>query len=148
MGFVWPTCQKLALWGKLSRDTSHTVTVLLWWLHTNPSKFDSVLSVMNWVEFRTICMESSEHNWANIPKGIFPGMLTVAKYAFWMLFFYNTPKNTVILQRFMTSYFIVNSLSPREARIIEKTYFNSLSLDPRGRGNPWEFSVGVCRSVL
>ena len=133
MGFVWPTCQKLALWGKLSRDTS---PVLLWWLHINHSKFDSVLSVMNWVEFRRICMESSEHKWANIPKEIFPGMLFFAKYAFWMLFFHNTPKNLVILQRFMTSYFIVNSLSHREARVIEKTYFNSRSLDPPGEGGP------------
>ena len=93
-------------------------------------------------------MESSEHKWANIPKEIFPGMLIFAKYASWMLFFHNTPKNLVILQRFMTSYFIVNSLSHREARVIEKTYFNSRSLDPPGRGNPWEFSVGVCRPVL
>ena len=133
MGFVWPTCQKLALWGKLSWDTS---PVLLWWLHTNPSNFDLVLSVMNWVEFRRICMESSEHKWANIPKKIFPGMLIFAKYASWMLFFHNTPKNLVILQRFMTSYFIVNSLSHREARVIEKTYFNGLSLDPPGEGEP------------
>ena len=145
MGFVWPTCQKLALWGKLSRDTS---PVLLWWLHTNPSKFDSVLSVMNWVEFRMTCMESSEYNWADIPKKIFPGMLIVAKYAFWMLFFHNTPKNPVILQRFMTSYFIVNSLSHREARVMEKTYFNSLSLDPQGEGEPLGILGGVCRPVL
>ena len=90
-------------------------------------------------------MESSEHKWANIPKEIFPGMLF---FAFWMLFFHNTRKNLVILQRFKTSYFIVNSLSHREARVIEKTYFNSRSLDLPGEGEPGEFSVGVCRPVL
>lgn len=33
--------------------------ILLWWLNTNPSKFDSVSNVMNWVKFRRIGMESS-----------------------------------------------------------------------------------------
>ena len=37
-------------------------------------------------------MESSEHNWANISKTICPGMLIFDKWAFWMLFFHNTPK--------------------------------------------------------
>ena len=40
---------------------------LLWWLNTNPSKFDPVSNFMNWVKFRRIGMESSET--------IFPGML-------------------------------------------------------------------------
>ena len=43
------------------RDTS-PVLLSDWWLHTNPSKFDLVCNVMNWVNFRRICMESSEHN--------------------------------------------------------------------------------------
>ena len=31
-----------------------TITVLLWWLHTNPSKFDLVPNVMNWVKVTRI----------------------------------------------------------------------------------------------
>ena len=43
-----------------------------WWLHTNPSKFDSVPNVMNWVKFRWICMESSlAYKWAKISKMLF-----------------------------------------------------------------------------
>ena len=73
--------------------------ILPWWLHAKPSKFDLVpISVMNWVKLRKICMELSEHNWADISKAICTGMLIFGKWAFWMLFFHNTPKNRIISQ--------------------------------------------------
>lgn len=43
-----------------------TCPVLRGWLHTDPSKFDSVRNVMNWAKI----MESLEHNWATISKTI------------------------------------------------------------------------------
>ena len=45
----------------------------------NPSKFDLGLNVMTEVKFRMICMESSEHNWANISETICPTMLVFGK---------------------------------------------------------------------
>ena len=68
---------KFSTVGKLSWDTS---TALLWSLHTNPSKFDLVPNVMNWVKIRRTCMESSQkHNWTNISRTICPGMLIFGK---------------------------------------------------------------------
>ena len=48
---------------------------------------------MNRVEFRRICMESSEYNWANISETICTKMLVFGRYAFWMLFVQNIPRN-------------------------------------------------------
>ena len=36
------------------------------WLHTNPSKFNLVLNVMNKGKIRKICIESTKHNWASL----------------------------------------------------------------------------------
>ena len=58
-----PTRQKLGIRGKFSR------------FHTNPSKFGLVHKIRNRVTFRRICMESSEHNWANISEIIYPKLL-------------------------------------------------------------------------
>ena len=41
--------------------------------------FDLGLSVSTQVKFRKICMESSEHNWANISQTICPEMLVFGK---------------------------------------------------------------------
>ena len=41
--------------------------------------------------FRRICMESSEHNWANIAETICPEMLVFGKLASWMLLFSEYP---------------------------------------------------------
>ena len=43
------------------------------------SKIDLVPNVMNWVKFRWICMESLEHNWANISETICPEKLVFDK---------------------------------------------------------------------
>ena len=67
-----PISQKLSLWGKLFWDN--------WWLHTNPSKFDSVHSIRNRVKFRRICMESSEKNGTSTSETICPTMLVIDKY--------------------------------------------------------------------
>ena len=59
-----------------------------WWLHTNPSKFDSVPNVMNWVKFRWICMESSlAYNWAKISKMLF--IISRKSHNFTNLIFYD-----------------------------------------------------------
>ena len=41
--------------------------------------FDLGLNVQSQVKFRIICMESSEHNWANISETICPEMLVFGK---------------------------------------------------------------------
>ena len=41
--------------------------------------FDLGLNVSTQVKFRRICMESSEHNWANISETICPEMLVLGK---------------------------------------------------------------------
>ena len=41
--------------------------------------FDLGLNVETQVKFRRICMESSEHNWANISETICPEMLVFGK---------------------------------------------------------------------
>ena len=43
--------------------------------HKNPSKFGLVHKIRNRVTFRRICIESSEHNWANISEIIYPKLL-------------------------------------------------------------------------
>ena len=50
-------------------------SVMLWRFHINPSKFGLVHKIRNQVRFRRICMESSEHNWANISEAICPKLL-------------------------------------------------------------------------
>ena len=67
-----PTCQKLLLRANCRWNTS---PVMPWWLHTNPSKFDSVHSMWNWVKFRKICMESTEQNETSISETICPTMI-------------------------------------------------------------------------
>ena len=49
--------------------------VMLRWLHTNPSKSYLVPNLMKQAKFRRICMESSQHNWANISETIWPELL-------------------------------------------------------------------------
>ena len=68
---------------------------------------------MNRVKFRRICMESSEHNWANISETIYPTMLVFGKKASWMCFFQNILTNPIIsqIQFFMTSHFSTLLLS-------------------------------------
>ena len=67
--------------------------------HKNyPSKFDSVCHTRNRVKFRRICMESSEHHWANISETICPEMLVFGKQASQMLFFQNILTNPIISQ--------------------------------------------------
>ena len=43
-----------------------------WRLYTNPSKFALIHNVEKWVEFRGICVESLEHNLADISETICP----------------------------------------------------------------------------
>ena len=70
--------------------------VMLWWLHTGPSKFDSVHNIRNWVKFSRICMESSEQNGTSISEKIHPTMLIFGKEAFQKLFFQSIPTNPII----------------------------------------------------
>ena len=67
---------------------------LIWSLQID--KFDSCHNVMTQVKFRRICMESSEHNWANISETICPTMPVFVKYASWMLFFQAILVNPII----------------------------------------------------
>ena len=50
-----------------------------WWLHTNPSKLALIHNVENLVKFRGICVESLEHNLADISETIGPVMLVFGK---------------------------------------------------------------------
>ena len=59
-------------------------------------KFDSGHNVMTQAKFRRICMESSEHNWANISETICPTMPVFGKQASWMLFFQAILTNPII----------------------------------------------------
>ena len=57
------------------------------------------LKVMTQVKFRRICMESSEHNWANISEKICPRMLVFDNKASLMFSgFQNILTNTIISQ--------------------------------------------------
>ena len=67
---------------------------LIWSLQIH--KFDSCHNVMTQVKFRRICMESSEHNWANISETICPTMLVFGKQASQMLFFQAILTNPII----------------------------------------------------
>ena len=49
-------------------------------------------------KFRRICVESSEHNWANILEKICPEMLIFRKYASWMLSFQNILRDELDLR--------------------------------------------------
>ena len=71
-------CQKIAFHGK-SHCLWDISAVMLWWLHTNPSKFDSGHNIRNQIKFRRICMESSEQNRPSISETICPTMLGFGK---------------------------------------------------------------------
>ena len=49
-------------------------------------------------KFRSICMESSQHNWANISETICPELLIFGEKASWTLFFQNILTNPIISQ--------------------------------------------------
>ena len=50
-----------------------------WWLHANPSKFDSAHNIRDRVKFGGICMESSEQNGTSISETICSTMLVFGK---------------------------------------------------------------------